>query len=72
MKILKFEEWRELSNKDRDEILKKANAKPSLFELFLMALYKWIEKPKPPALLETKIFMYKSKNERRRQNVWRG
>ena len=49
MRIIDLDLWRDLSVQERDEILAEANAKPSLFKLFIMACLKFLEdydKPK--------------------------
>jgi len=70
MRVLDLDLWKEKSVKERNEILAEANAKPSLFRLFIQVILKWLEEPAPPALLETKIFSHKySLNEERRRHV---
>jgi len=49
MRVIPIEDWERLSVQDRNEILVEANAKPSLFKLFVMACLKLLEdydKPK--------------------------
>jgi len=59
MRTIPIDDWKKISVQERNEILKEANAKPSLFRLFIQVILKWLEEPKPPPLLSTKIFGYK-------------
>lgn len=43
-----MEDWERLSIQERDEILKEANAKPSLFKLFIMVCLKLLEDSDKP------------------------
>ncbi len=56
MRILDLDYWKEKSVQERIEILEKANAKPSLFRLLLIALHQWLEEPKKPELVDSKVF----------------
>jgi len=52
-----LEEWEKLSAQDRLEKL----AKPSIFQLLIMAIMKWLEEPKRPPLLDTIVFKRRPK-----------
>ena len=46
MRTIGLDLWVNLSNTERDELLKKINTPPSLFELFIMVLLKLLDTPK--------------------------
>jgi len=56
MRIIDLDLWKGMSVQERDEILAKANAKPSLFRMLIMAWLKKLEDHKKPCYLDTKIF----------------
>jgi len=56
-----LEEWEKLSAQDRLEKLENLNTKPSIFQLLIMAIMKWLEEPKRPPLLDTIVFKRRPK-----------
>jgi len=62
MRTIPFEEWRELSNTDRDEKLAELNSKPSMFQLLIMVILKKMDGKKSPSLLDTTVFKGRRRN----------
>lgn len=56
MRTIDLDLWVNLSNTERDDLLKKINAPPSLFKLFIQVILKKIDGKKPPPLVDRTVF----------------
>lgn len=72
MKHIPIEEFEKLTVQARLERLEKLNAKPSLFDLLILILQKWLYPPKKIGLLSTKVFAdHRRTISYKRRHEWR-
>ena len=68
MRTIPIDDWKKISVQERNEILERANS-PTIIQLLIQALHKWLEEEKSPPLLDTKIFGYKDSYKWRQKHV---